>query len=682
MNDAQFDIGIDIGGTHTDVVVEEDGIRRFKVPTTSDRLRNGVLNGLRQAATAHDHDLDSFLNATRLVVHGTTVSTNALLEGDTATTGLVTTAGFRDVLERNMSSSSDVYDLRREPSLALLPRYLRRGIPERVGSDGEVLEPLNVAEADRVIDELVDDGVEAIAVSLLSAYANDEHERQLRDRLNAREELSAMSVSTEINQKVGLYDRSVATIVDASLKPAVREYLRTLESDLRTAGFSGTLLIMQGNGGVTSADLIADQPIMSVNSGPAAGAVSAAYHADLAGFSQVISFEMGGTSSDVCLVPDGEPLVSTDNEVGETPIPLPIVDINTIGAGGGSIAWIDDRNVLQVGPRSAGSDPGPACYGLGGEAPTVTDANLVLGYLNPDYFLGGTMTLDSERARDAIERRIADPLGVSIEKAARGIRKLANENIGNQIRKVSIERGYDPREFVLVAGGGAGPVHVAAIANQYGTRAFVPRVAGTFSSLGLLESDIKHDFTRSVLEPMSDGLMKTIEGRFDEMERTAAKTLANEGNVDSSRSFQYHLDTRYDGQVHELSIPVSEADSPEAIERRHHRQHASRYGFADEDGTIEVVNARLTAYVRTGSVGQQPYENGVPSESAIKGYRSVYFTEVDERVEATIYDGTTPIRDSIVGPAVVEFEHTTLPIPSTFESRTDSYGNYILEPDV
>ncbi|MFB6194644.1 MAG: hydantoinase/oxoprolinase family protein [Haloplanus sp.] len=679
MSGDRFTVGVDIGGTHTDLVVQDGDLARFKVPTTPDSLVDGVLDALERAAAHHDRDVAAFLADTGLVVHGTTVTTNALIEGEAATTGLLTTDGFRDVLERNMESSSNVYDLRREPSLALVPRYLRRGVPERIDSDGTVLEPLDVDAADGVVDDLVAEGASAVAVALMSAYAEDAHERTLAERVAEREDVAAVSASTDVYRTVGLYDRSVAALVDASLKPVVREYLETVESELRAAGFEGTLLLMQGNGGVTSAAVIADQPITSVNSGPAAGAVSAAYHAEQAGVSRVISFEMGGTSSDVCLVPEGDPLVSTDNLVGETPIPVPMVDVNTIGAGGGSVAWVDDRGVLQVGPTSAGSDPGPACYGRGGDDPTVTDANLALGYLNPDYFLGGAMALDGEAAREAIANGIADPLGVSVEEAAVGVRRVANEDIVNQIRQVSIERGYDPREFVLVAGGGAGPVHAATVAGRFDATAIVPRAAGTFSSLGLLEADVRHEFSRSVLEPVSPGALETARSRFGEMERAARETLAGEGADGSMHAYQWQLETRYDGQVHELTIPVESDDDAAAVERRHHDHHAERYDFADESATVEAVTARLTAYARTDGLSEASVDERVPAPEALKTRRSVHFTETEERVETPIYDGSRPI-ESIEGPGIVEFEHTTLPIPPGFEARTDPYGNYVLDP--
>lgn len=679
MSDRSFTLGVDIGGTHTDLVVQADSQIRFKVPTRSDHLVNGVLEVIDRAAAHFELDVAEFLGETDLIVHGTTVTTNALLEDEQTTTGLITTEGFRDVLERNMESSSNVYDVRREPSMAPVPRYLRRTVSERIDCDGRVLESLDESDADRIVDELLQEDAEAIAIALMSAYAEDRHEETLATRIAEREDVAAVSASTDVYRTIGLYDRSIAALVDASLKPIVREYLDTIEAELQAAGFDGTLLIMQGNGGVTSAEVVADKPITSVNSGPAAGAVSAAFYADQTEDHQVISFEMGGTSSDVCLVPDGEPLVGADNEVGDTPIPVPMVDVNTIGAGGGSMAWIDDRGVIQVGPESAGSDPGPICYGRGGDTPTVTDVNLVLGYLNPDYFLGGKMGLDLEAARAGVEDTLADPLNVSVEQAAIGVREVANENIVTQIRQVSIKRGYDPREFVLVAAGGAGPVHAATIANRFDTTAIVPRTAGTYSTTGLLHADVKHEFSRSIFEPLTSESMRTIRNAYDEMEESARETLAAEGTDETSRYYRWQLETRYDGQVHELTLPVSRDDDIEAIEQRHHEQHAHRYDFADESATVEVVTARLTGYARTEGLRQESIDEQVTASSAVKSHRPVYFSGDGSPVDTPIYDGSRAIA-TVEGPAIIEFEHTTLPIPPGIVSRSDPYGNYVLEP--
>lgn len=391
-----YRVGVDIGGTHTDVVVEVNGVQAdtHKVATTPGRLSDGVVDGLEAAAAARDTDLRSFLAATAEVVHGTTVTTNALLEGDERPTGLLVTEGFRDVVELNVEGESDLFDLRsptKRPDRAVLPRHLRQPVTERVDSTGTVRTELDPESVHAAVDSLVDAGVECLAIAFMNAYLDASHERRAAELVAERDDVAfeAVSLSSSVRPRFGLYDRVVATVIDASLDPILERYLDDLQAALDDRGFDGRFLVMQATGGLSSPSVVGEHPLRSVNSGPAAAVLGNVATAETAGFEDVVSVDIGGTSSDACLAPAGDPAMTDRNKVGETTVPMAMLDVDTIGAGGGSVAWVDDRDVLQVGPRSAGADPGPACYGQGGTDATVTDATLVLGYLDPETFRGG-----------------------------------------------------------------------------------------------------------------------------------------------------------------------------------------------------------------------------------------------------------------------------------------------------
>jgi N-methylhydantoinase A len=678
-----YKIGIDIGGTHTDVFVASEDSRSesLKVPTTHDRYSEGVVDGLREAAARYDCSLETFLERTRLVGHGATITTNALLEGTEATTGLLTSEGLRDVLELNRGREASPYDLQKEPSTALVPRHLRRDVTERVTRGGEVHRRLDESDLEAQVDALVEEGAEAVAAAFMFSFENDAHEERVRRYLDGRSDVEAASVSSDVHPDVGIYDRSTATAVDASLKPILREYLNELTARLREHGYDGPFYIMQGNGGVSSAESIESHPITSVNSGPAAVGAACAYYGDLTGHSDVISFDMGGTSTDVCLVRDGTPLMTTENEVGDTPVPIPMVDINTVGAGGGSIVWRDDNDILRVGPRSAGSDPGPMCYDGGGDEPTLTDANLLLGFLNPEFFRGGENTLDLDRARAGIDRQHARPLDLTPEAVAAGAYEIATDHLTSQIRQISVERGYDPRNFSLVAAGGAGAVHAGPVAEEFGTTVVVPNSAGTFSAAGVLLSEVKHTFVESIDAELDEDVLPTLQDAFADMERQATDALEADGVASADATFRYELETRYWKQAHDVTIPAApDPEDPETLADRHHEEHEAVYSFRDEDTSIRVRSARLVATVTTDGDLHLDRRADTESESRVKDHRDVYFPDANERVRTPIYDGTEPLGTDVAGPAIVEEPTTTIVVTPGCSVETDAYGNYYVRP--
>jgi N-methylhydantoinase A len=684
MTEQTYRIGVDIGGTHTDFIVLDDENRMdtHKMSTTPDRFADGVMTGMTEIAESYGHTVEKFLCATDRIVHGTTVTTNAVIEGEEAETGLLTTEGFRDVVELNMDRDDDIYDLRsdhkRKPPF--LRRYLRRTVSERVDRTGETTNAVDRSEVESEIDRLLDAGIESVAIALMNSYLNDGNERLIAEIVAERDDVEAYSRSTNLTSKMSLYDRSLLAVVDASLKPVLRDYVDDLVGQLSEGGFACVFLIMKSNGGVSKPEVLKRKPVLSLSSGPAAAVVGNAVNAEVAGFTDIISMDMGGTSTDVSLIQNGDPPVTTENEVGNTQVPIPMVDINTIGAGGGSIAWLDDRDVLRIGPKSAGAMPGPICYGRGGTRPTVTDANLVLGYLNPGSFLGGGMNLDVEDARQGIEERVAEPLDLPVEEACAGIYRITNENIVSQIRQVSIQRGHDPRDFVLVSVGGAGPVHAGAVAEEFDGTVLVPEAAGTLSAYGLLQSDVKHNFVQSMsARTLSSEALSDVDGVYDELREEAATTLGDEGIPRDRWHFERRMSTRYKGQVHYVDIDVPSDDlTVDEITERHHETHKSLYTFEDRDSGIEIVDLQLTAIARTEKPSIGSAAEGVDPADAIKERRQAYFGDGFE--QTTIYDGDARIRGSFEGPAIVEFSHTTIVVPPAFDVYVDEKGNYVMKP--
>jgi len=672
-------IGVDVGGTFTDVVTVSDGsIHVSKTPSTPDSPDEGVVDGLertREGADVSYGDVGFF-------AHGTTVATNAVLEREWAPTVLVTTEGFRDVLEIGRQARPDIYDFDVTKPVPIVERDRRYEVTERLDERGRVEVPLDEGSVRDVAAAILETDVESVAISLLFAFENAEHERRVEEVLREEGVEGSYSLSSGVLPEIREYERTLATALNAALKPVMDSYIGRLESAMGEREIPTTLQIMQSNGGIIGAKRARERPINTLLSGPAAGVQGAAHVAGLQGVEDVLTMDMGGTSCDVSLVRGGEPVVSTEVDVGDYPVGVPMISVHTIGAGGGSIAWIDAGGALRVGPRSAGADPGPVCYGRGGEEPTVTDAQLLLGRLDPDAFLSEDLEADVDRVVRVVTERIADPLGMSVEEAAQGILDVANANMERALRVVSVERGHDPREFGLVAFGGAGPLHATSLAADLDVpRVIVPRTAGVLSALGLLITDLVHDFSTSMIRRIEEVSPEDLEPVFEGFEEEASDRLAGEGLDDDRIEIERAVDLRYVGQSFELTVPLSGALTAETIEdatARFHERHEGRYGHASPDEPVELVTVRLRArgLVETPTLAAA-VTDGDP-EDAIRDERAVVY-DGESRQTAVYARERLPVDSTIDGPAIVEGTESTVVILPEQSATVDGYGTITVE---
>ncbi|MFB6103456.1 MAG: hydantoinase/oxoprolinase family protein [Halobacteriaceae archaeon] len=663
-------VGVDIGGTFTDVVALNDGeLVTEKVPSTPASPADAVTDGIAAAADTAAFDP----GAVTFLAHGTTVATNAVLEGEWADTAFLTTDGFRDVLEIGRQARPDIYDLDAEKPAPVVPRHRRHEVPERLDERGDVLTPLDTDAVQSIAADL--DDVDSVAICFLFAYENPDHERAAATIL--REELDVpVSTSATVLPEYREYERSVTTALNAALRPVVADYITQLREDLTTTGVTADLTIMGSNGGVMTADTAESRPVETLLSGPAAGVRGAAHLAGQVGISDLVTMDMGGTSCDVSLVTDGDPTISTSVTVGDYPVGVPMVDVHTVGAGGGSIAWLDTGGALRVGPRSAGADPGPVCYGRGGDQPTTTDAQVLLGRIDPDRLLDAPA--DRDTVESVVRRSIADPLDTSVIDAASGIVSVANANMERALRIVSVERGYDPRDLTLVAYGGAGPLHAPALAAAMDMpRVLVPPSAGVLSALGLLVSDVATDVASSMVRPWTDLDPDHVATAFTDLERQATETLADADIPRDRRTLERRLDLRYAGQSFDLTVPAPDdidAAALATIADRFHDRYADRYGHAAPDEPLELVTVRVHArgHVPTPSLSHST-ATGDPAD-AIHTTRPVRF-EATTR-ETPVYDRSRlPIDSTIDGPAVVEGAQSTALVHPGQTATVDDHAN-------
>lgn len=679
-----FKIGIDVGGTFTDFLVTEPSgaARAFKSPSVPRDPAEGVFAGLAKIAADRGESLHEFLKQVEVIVHGTTITTNAALTGKGAKTGLLTTRGFRDLLNMRRGLKELPY-VRYNPPAPLVPRYMIEPITERSSVEAEVVTSLAEDEVRSAARRLSELGVEAVAVCYLWSFFNPVNERRTAEII--REEMPGvyLSLSSEILPQIRVYERISTTTLNSYVGPLLSRYLGRLTRRLEEDGFGGILLIMQSNGGVMSPEVSARFAVNTLLSGPAGAPMAGRFYSAVHGIDDFITVDMGGTSFDACLVKNREPAVTTEGAIGGYRVALPILDIHTVGAGGGSIAYVDSGGLLHVGPESAGADPGPACYARGGTAPTVTDADLVLGYLDPDFFFGGEIKLDREAAEGAIRKHVAAPLKLDLMTAAHGIYRVINANMAAALRVVSVEKGYDPREFALVVAGGAGPLHAVQIARELEIpTVIVPRESSVFCAAGMLLSDLKHDYVRTFTCDFMKLKPADINRAFEEIEKTACATLAQEGISDEKIRVQCSIDIRYIGQHNEVEVALPElhftAESLGAIETNFQARHDALYGYSMPGAPLELINLRVRAL---GLTDKPRFESspatGRHTSHALKGYREAYFDGGFARTP--VYEGLKLENgNELIGPAIIEQPNTTLVVPNGYMMACDPYSNYIL----
>ena len=685
-----YRVGVDIGGTFTDLLLAGEDRRAVihKTLTTPGDPSQAVETALSQA-------LGEGMAEARgrgTLVHGTTLVTNAIIERTGAPTALLTTAGFRDALEIGREHRYELYDLNLEFPKPLVPRYLRLDVPERVAADGSVLRPLDEGFVRRLVSELQAKGIRAIAVSYLNSFRNPVHERRTAEIIAEVAPEIRISLSSEVVAEIREFQRTSTTAANVYVQERVSNYLRELSHRFDRIGFQGSFFVMLSSGGIATAETAARFPVRLLESGPAAGALAAAHLGARAGYPDLLSFDMGGTTAKLCAVEDGRPLKTHEFEVDRVyrfrrgsglPIKIPVIDMIEIGAGGGSMARVDALGLLKVGPQSAGAEPGPACYGRGGDEPTVTDADLVLGYLDPSYFLGGRMRLDVEAARSALSRP-AGTLGITVEGVAWGIYQIVNENMANAARTHMGERGKDPRRLPLYAFGGAGPVHGYRVAEILHLPALIsPFGAGVGSTFGLLAAPLAFDFVRSAYSRL-DGLQwGSVNGLLDEMARDGRAILEGSGLAGADISYERSADMRFVGQGHEVSVPL-----PDGVLGEHHlpevaasfeQVYRALYGRKGPDVPLEVINWRVVA---TGphpdSDFRLPQDSADP-DRALKGKRPAYFPEFGRYIETPVYDRYALKPGEVFeGPAIVEERESTLVVGARGRAQVDEWLNVIV----
>jgi N-methylhydantoinase A len=682
-------VGIDVGGTFTDVVLVNEKTGAFhytKTPTTHYDLAEGVLKGLAEIL-----DITGFtIKDIDYLIHGTTIGTNAIVEGKGARVGLITTAGFEDVLEirRVARPKEAAFDFNADNPPPLVPRYLRKGARERINSKGAVVTPLDENSVREAVDFFRDQKVEAIVISLLFSFLNPSHEQRVAEMCREVLPHVPVSISSEICPEFREYERTCTTVMNGYLGPVIGRYMDNLTARLKKDYGDVTLHIMQSNGGTMTARVAKNYAAQLINSGPAGGAIAAAFISRITGNEMAVGADMGGTTFDISIIDKNLPKTTTWGGVTEYPIKLPMVDMKTIGAGGGSIAWVDEGGILNVGPQSAGSDPGPACYGWGGTLPTVSDANLVLGRLNPQYFLGGKLPLYPDRARDVIQKHVADRMGVTVEEAAMGIIRIVNANMAKGISGNSVERGYDLREFALVTMGGAAALHAAGIARELNmARVIVPPMSGNFSAVGLVVADIQHDYVRTYAKKAPDIDPAHLAAVFREMEDAGMQQLAVERVSKDAFEITWSADLRYEGQSWELNTPIERAEllNKEAIGKiteDFHRLHEQVYSYAEPDEVVEFINLRVRVLGKNPTLSLPKDErSGDAASVQWKEMRKVYLEQVGWQDIPIFERDQLPVGAGIAGPSIVEEQISTTLIPRGYAGYIDVYRNIIIEPE-
>ena len=674
-----YKIGIDVGGTFTDFVVAEEGgqPRFFKTQTTPDDPSIGVMNGLREAASACGLSLDEFLGDTGLVIHGSTVATNTLVERKGATVGLITTDGFRDLLEMREGLKEDRYNLRMKMVEPLAARYLRAGVPERVRASGAVERPLDEAALVESLEYLVREGAEALAVCFLFSYLNPAHEQRAAEIIRSRFPDLYASLSHEVIPQIKEFDRLSTTVINSYVGPVFSRYLSRLAERFAAYPQLEDVLIMQSNGGVAPIEDSKNMAVRAILSGPAGGVSAAAYIGQLLQEPKIIAFDMGGTSTDISLIENGVPHIANEKFEAGWKIAAPMIDIHTLGAGGGSIARVDEGGILHVGPDSAGADPGPACYGRGGERPTVTDASLALGYLDPANFLGGRASLDPAAAELALTNDVGTPLGLSGVESAFGVYKVVCTTIAEGIRLMSVSRGVDPREFTIMGFGGASGLHASEVARQLQVeKVYIPASAPVLSAYGMLNTDIKYDYFRSYPVSLDRIDLSELRDILAELGAQGRDKLTSQGVTADAVEIQYSADMRYLDQIYEVTVPVPDPDMSDAeflgkLTANFHRRYQELYSYAQQDQEVRLITLRVAAVGKLPRIAQLD-RTGDGAAASATGSRRVYLGQWHDA--PTYAADSLPAGAEIAGPAVLESEFTTVLVWPGDHATVDAMG--------
>lgn len=671
-------IGIDVGGTFTDVVLIDDengDIWSAKVPTTPAEPVRGTLNGIAKILELSGAERSSVGR----IGHGTTIATNLIVEGKGARTALLTTQGFKDILEiRRVSrhDRADLYDLFFENPAPLVPRRLRREVSERMRFDGTVLQALSDAEIEAVVDDIALEDVEAVAICLIHSYVNTEHEDRLLQALVKKAPHLFVSVSSRVNPEMYEYERTSTTVMNAMIGPRCKHYVESFQAEVEASGVKGEVLFMQSNGGLAAPSLVAQRPVTLLQSGPAGGVTAAAKLCARLGIANAITGDMGGTSFDVSLIRGTRPQVRTNTMLNSFTVRTPTIDIESIGAGGGSIAWIDNGGGVHIGPQSAGADPGPACYGRGGERPTVTDCNLILGYLDSQSFMGSEFPLDTDAAYRAIEKHLAVPLGVTVIEAARVVRSVANALMAQAMRLLTVERGFDPRDFAYICFGGAGPVHAIDLAAELDIdHVIVPNLPGLLSAYGMLIADQAYDFQTPVMVNLDEISEARLNEILRQLKEQAADSLSKAGLGAADTVLRYSADCRYTGQAETLSVEISDQDElrPDMLASGFEAGHRRHWHFIQEGTPVTLVNVRLQMTL-PNSLRVPAMPEGKPDRPVPSRRRLVVIGDKEMDIPAYKRD-ELPVGSPIVGPAVMEEKSSSLVFPQGWNAEMDREGN-------
>jgi len=693
----KYRVSIDVGGTFTDLVAlnEDTGdLMNIKVSSTPRRPIDGIFEALHEFLNEADpRDIS-------MIVHTTTIAVNALLgqlEVELPKVALITTKGFRDVLEIGRQRRHELYNLFIQRPRVLVPRKLRYEVEERTGPSGEILESLNIEKARSIAIELKREGVEAVAIAFLYSHMNPKHEQEVKRTLEEVCPEIFITSSSEIAHEYREFERTSTAVVNACLMPIVSTYINDLSRKIRELGIFSPLFVMQSDGGMASKDIIIKKPVSMIESGPAAGTIASSFYKEMLGIKNIISLDMGGTTAKAGIIQDKNPEIVTEYEVAGRvhsgriikgsgyPVRFPFIDLAECSAGGGTIAWVDVGGALRVGPISAGANPGPACYGMGGEEPTVTDANLILGRLNPEYILGGKVRLFPSLSKKSIKEKICEKTSLELTEAAAGIIKIVNSTMAKILRIVSVERGHDPRQFVLNSFGGAGPMHACALAEElHISNIVVPINPGLFSAFGLLASDFTFSMVKAIMMKVKDIQLNEVEAIFNELQTKGMETLESQKVPPNNIVFFRQLDMRYFGQGYELTVPVPATLNDEAfsrVEESFHNKHEAIYGYSIKGENIELVNARVTAIgvLTKPKLAEQKLFYEKPFKEALLTMRDVFFEKYNDYVKCPVYlREKLHFGNQISGPAIIEQYDSTTVIYPGWEARVDKFGNLLI----